>query len=505
MTAVLTYVRKLLVKWLSDRRTRRRKAKRHIISRWQLLVAAAGVVCTGPLANVYEVRGAMIAPSARRLCSGGITSNRGVPSFRSLLFLLLLLVTIAISGTFASASASTSSTLNPYKTLGLPKSADQATIRRRYKKLCLKYHPDKNVDRPESERKQCEEAFKKVQRANELIGDEDSRRRYDRQSAFGGTFGGSAAAAAGAGSSGSPFGGSYNPYQGDPFGAYSSSYYHRRPRRRTAIYVNGVDISHLFQSGGFPINFPFFGNPSSMGSAGQADEDMPKSTYVEKITIPLEELYWGVDNKFLRLQDNILKRFVAAFRGGSFKRVALQAAVSSLPLIFRTSTPLTALAFVICFSIGLPRPSRNVFPTQIRPGWKAGTKIKYAANEETGFCEVVFVIREGKHEKYVREGNNLRTTVAISKAKARKGSQILVEPLSSQHELPIKINLQPGEVDPDAASSNGNYVKIVKGRGWPGRKGRGDLLVEIALDSSLRKEETRRTSKKRRRSKRGQE
>ena len=448
-------------------------------------------LASGPAAQQHEAE-AMIAPSSvssRPRSSGG----RGILTIRSI---LLFLLTITIVSTSASASTS-SATLNPYKTLGLPKSADQATIRRRYKKLCLKYHPDKNVDRPESERKQCEEAFKKVQRANELIGDEESRRRYDRQSAFGGTFG------AGAGPSGSPFGASYNPYQGDPFGAYSS-YYHRRPprRRRTAIYVNGVDVSDFL--GGFPMNVPFFGNPSSMGSTGQAEEDMPKSTYIEKITIPLEELYWGVDNKFLRLQDNILKRFVAAFRGGSFKRVAFQAAVSSLPLIFRTSTPLTALAFVVCFSIGLPRPSRNVFPTQIRPGWKGGTKIKYAANDETGFCEVVFVVREGEHEKYVREGNNLRTKVAISEAEARKGCQILVEPLSSQHELPIKINLQPGEVDPDTASSNDHYVKIVKGRGWPGRKGRGDLLVEIEIDSSLRKEDTKRTAKKRR-SKRRQE
>ena len=423
---------------------------------------------------------------------------RCVLAFHPVIFVLVL-VTSTIVSTAASASTS-SSTLNPYKTLGLPKSADQAAIKRRYKKLCLKYHPDKNVDRPESERKQCEEAFKQVQRANELIGDEESRSRYDRQSAFGGTFG------AGAGPSGSPYGASYNPYQGgDPFGAHSS-YYSRRPprRRRTAIYVNGVDVSDFF-SGGFPMNFPFFGNPS-MGSSGRAaDEDMPKSTYVEKITVPLEELYWGVDNKFLRLQDNIWKRFVAAFRGGSAKRVAFQAAVSSLPLIFRTSTPLTALAFVVCFSIGLPRPSRNVYPTQIRPGWKGGTKIKYAANEETGFCEVVFVIKEGKHERYVREGNNLHTKVAISKAKAKKGCQILVEPLSSEHELPIKINLQPGEVDPDAIYSGDHCVKIVKGRGWPGRKGRGDLMVEIEIESSSCKEETKHAAKKRTRSKRRQE
>ena len=415
-----------------------------------------------------------------------------------LLQLVLLLISLALASASASSSTSTSTrTLNPYRTLGLDNSADQATIRRMYKKLCLKYHPDKNVDRPETERKRCEETFKKVQGAYELVGDEESRRRYDRASAFGGTFGASTAG------SSSPYG-SYNPHQGDPFGSYYSSYFGsrsgggggRRPQRR--IYVNGVDVSHFF-SGGFPMNVPFFGNPS-MSSSGQADEDMPKSTYVEKVTIPLEELYWGVDSKFLRVRDSVWKRYVAAFRGGSAKTVALQAAATSLPLIFRTSTPLTALAFVLCFSARLPRPNRCIFPTQIRPGWKAGTKIKYAANEETGFCEVVFVIKEGKHKKYAREGNNLRTKVVVSKAEASKGCQILIEALS-EHEMPIKINLRPGEVEATAAAtaSDEHYVKVVKGRGWPGRKGRGDLLVDIDIE-----ERTERASKtkKRRRSKR---
>ena len=432
------------------------------------------------------------AAAARR------SSDRCVPNLQLILLLLIWLALASASASASSGSSTTSTstrTLNPYKTLGLEKSADQATIRRRYKKLCLKYHPDKNVDRPESEQKRCEEAFKKVQGAYDLVGDEESRRRYDRASAFGGTFAASSAAA-GAGSS-SPYG-SYNPHQGDPFGSYYSSYFGsrsgggRRPQRR--IYVNGVDVSHFFSPGGFPMNVPFFGNPS-MSSAGQADENMPKSTYVEKVVVPLEELYWGVESKFLRVHDNLLKQYVAAFRGGSAKTVALQAAVTSLPLIFRTSTPLTALAFVLCFSARLPRPNRCIFPTQIRPGWKAGTKIKYAANEETGFCEVVFVIKEGKHKKYAREGNNLRTKVVVSRAEASKGCQILLEPLS-QHELPIKINLRPGEVK---AASDEHHVKVVKGRGWPGRKGRGDLLVDIDVEERT---ECASKTKKRRRSKR---
>src|SRR5579872_2495736 len=71
-----------------------------------------------------------------------------------------------------------------YKTLGVSKSASADEIRKAYKKLSRKYHPDVNKD------KGAPEQFKQVQEAFEVLGDSEKREQYDR---FGRVFPGGAA------------------------------------------------------------------------------------------------------------------------------------------------------------------------------------------------------------------------------------------------------------------------------------------------------------------------
>ena len=62
-----------------------------------------------------------------------------------------------------------------YKILGVPRSADADEIRRAYRKLALKHHPDKNPGD-----KQAEEHFKDINEAYEVLGDASKRARYDQ-------------------------------------------------------------------------------------------------------------------------------------------------------------------------------------------------------------------------------------------------------------------------------------------------------------------------------------
>jgi len=63
---------------------------------------------------------------------------------------------------------------NPYETLGVKKDAEAGEIKKAFHKLALKYHPDKNPDKPEAEEK-----FKEVNSAYEILSDPKKRLQYD--------------------------------------------------------------------------------------------------------------------------------------------------------------------------------------------------------------------------------------------------------------------------------------------------------------------------------------
>ena len=62
-----------------------------------------------------------------------------------------------------------------YEVLGVDRSADEAAIKRAYRKLAKKYHPDTNAGNA-----QAEEKFKEVTEAYDVLGDEKKRKLYDK-------------------------------------------------------------------------------------------------------------------------------------------------------------------------------------------------------------------------------------------------------------------------------------------------------------------------------------
>ncbi len=359
----------------------------------------------------------------------------------------------------------------------------------------------------EQERERCERTFKRIQEANSLIGDSDERRKYDSMSIFKRQYG------SGMRSSSSGGGFAYDEQQamaeeafrqffgkggagGDPFGGspFARRGFGGRMPQRRAFYVNGIDISHLFdpmtrmQRNSFG-NHPFApSNRSSRDATADLDAASPRSVFVETVTVPLEDLYNGVKRKVeFQLSDNILQRYRAAFRGGVATKLAIQCFFTSLPLLIRISWPVSLISFLVTFHLGLPRPSRLFYFSRIKPGWKGGTKLKFA-DVEPGM-DVIFILNEGKHNRFQRDGNDLRTSISIGKSKAEKGCTLFIEPLGS-HELPVTVKLKRGEI------KERSQVVTVKGKGWPiSGGGAGDLQITVNVVSDTKAKRLKRRNK----------
>src|SRR4051795_10893932 len=83
-----------------------------------------------------------------------------------------------------------------YNVIGVPASATQEEIKKQYRKLAAKHHPDKNQSDPKAA-----DRFKEISEAYQVIGDADKRKQYDQMRQLG------------------AFGGGRPPGGGSPFGA----------------------------------------------------------------------------------------------------------------------------------------------------------------------------------------------------------------------------------------------------------------------------------------------
>jgi len=120
----------------------------------------------------------------------------------------------------------------------------------------------------------------------------------------------------------------------------------------------------------------------------------------------------------------------------------------------------------------------KVLEVQVLPGWKSGTKIRFprAGNEQpTGEAQdLVFVVEEKPHERFVREGNNLvcHLKLPLVDALAGEGGKRTVEMLDGRK---LQVTIPSGVVKP-------NQLTTVPGEGMPIRKEgsvrkKGDLIV----------------------------
>jgi DnaJ-class molecular chaperone len=367
----------------------------------------------------------------------------------STLYSLLWLFFGYLSLVFANAG------FNPYRVLGVSENASQDEIKRQYRALCLKYHPDKNTKRSTSERKAVETKFKQLQEAYSLIGTAEGRRNRKLRHAtpFASSF-----------SSTAPGQNQYfKNYQDDDFFAQAFRSYASR---------SGYGPSHRFHTTrAFGREFGReFWSPSGL-----------KSVYEQRVPISLYNLYNGVSKAKFRLRENAFTRCCAAFRGGIGYAILYQSLLFVIPLWRMTNRWIALPTALGIFYQQLPRPFEDKsFEAKVQAGYKAGTRLTFQPTDPR--IQVVFILEEEKHPVYRRMGDDLHAEYTLSYTEAKNGCTVSIETLGAT-ESSIEIVLEP-----DAIQRTGQTL-VIKGQGWPRRKTAdfGDLVVHFTLVKSKRK------------------
>jgi curved DNA-binding protein len=149
-----------------------------------------------------------------------------------------------------------------YQVLGVGKKATEEEIKKAYRKLAVKYHPDKNQGN-----KTAEEKFKEVSEAYQVLGDAEKRKQYDK------------------------LGANWKQYQQ---GGFEQGPRTGGSRGRTHSY--GTPDGDFFDASGFSDFFEsFFGRGQQQSNSFDRDFGSPPGDLTGEIPITLEEAYHGTE------------------------------------------------------------------------------------------------------------------------------------------------------------------------------------------------------------------
>ncbi len=185
-----------------------------------------------------------------------------------------------------------------YDVLGVSRNADESQIKKAYRKLAKKYHPDTNAGNAEAEQK-----FKEVTEAYDVLGDKEKRKMYDQ---FGhAAFDQTAGAGAGYGNAGAGFGGPGGGFwrtysSGGPGGGYQE--YHFEGGNMDDIF--GDIFGDIFNHGSGTGGGGRSSRSSGFGGSGFRGGSFPQkgSDVHADVTVGFDEAAFGCD-KVVRLQD----------------------------------------------------------------------------------------------------------------------------------------------------------------------------------------------------------
>lgn len=332
-----------------------------------------------------------------------------------------------------------------YKILGIAKGASDDEIKKAYRKLALKYHPDKNRAAG------AEEKFKEIAEAYEVLSDAKKRDVYDK---FGeeGLKGGSGVGGGG----GAGVGGTTYTFHGDPRATFAQ------------FFGTASPFQTIFE----------FGGPGGGGNRGMFfhDDDMETD---DPFGLGIGTRPGGPGGAFRSHSFNFAGPTGRAANKERQQDPAIEHDLYvSLEDILRGCTKKMKISRRVVQPDGSTRKEDKVLTINVKPGWKAGTKITFQKEGDQGRgkvpADIVFIIRDKSHPLFRREGSDIRYTCKLSLKQALCGTVVEIPTLVGEK---ITLNLTREIVKPTT-------VKRIQGHGLPFPKEpsrKGDLLVSFDI------------------------
>lgn len=342
-----------------------------------------------------------------------------------------------------------------YEVLGVSKDADAKEIKKAYRKLAMKYHPDKNPGN-----KEAEEKFKEINEAYEVLSDEEKRSTYDRFGHDGlnnqGGFGG-----------GQGFGGGFG---GGGFGGFEDIF------------------GDIFGSGGFGGGFGGGGSSRRRGPRRGAD-------IKQSVTITFEEAAFGkkLKVKLNRSEECEECHGSGAKPGTSKKTCPTCHGTGTVQSVQRTpfgniasqrtcstcngegeinENPCTK-----CHGTGSIRKTKTI-EVDIPAGIDDGQMIKLSGQGEIGEKggprgDLYIIVNVKKHSIFTREGYDVYIEMPITFVQAALGDKLEVPTLDGK----VSYNLPEG-------TQTGTVFRL-REKGIPKLRSnsRGDQYVKVIIDT----------------------
>lgn len=345
-----------------------------------------------------------------------------------------------------------------YEVLGVHRNASEEDIKKSYRKLALKYHPDRNPGD-----KAAEEKFKELGEAYEALSDPEKRALYDQYGPE--AFAGAARSAQGFGGAG----GFHDPFE---------------------------IFREVFGGAGGSIFEEFFGGEAAGGSRGRRGGPQRGSDLRYEMEITFEEAVFGAEKEI-----NITKLDVCSECDGNGAAAGSQ--LKDCATCHGRGQVVTSRGFFTmaqtcprCHGAGriVEKPCAKCrgegrmekqahIKVRIPAGVDTGSRLRSAGNGESGMRggppgDLYIVLHIQPHELFARHGDDLVCDVPISYATAALGSEIEVPTLdgSEKRVRSATIKIPPGTQSGTVFRLKGKGVSNVQGHG------RGDQHVRVIVE-----------------------